>query len=520
MTIKLLADYVYRGMTIPAGRVVSLLAASEAGLIADKLAVSISGASDWQPAAVSSVPSEPSSVFNLNDTATLAQLVSKNGKSKKAPIAVIGGALSVGDLTILSGSPTITVETGPNGKQALKVVLPNASISDLAIPGLAGAIFNGNAFISMHGSLTQGNVSSVAFYMSQNDTSYALGGVWTLAVGAAAPLNSYLEQGGANTYFFRRSAVSNFGAGPSYPAIVGQAKIRITPASAAGCTVYIYGVGTAPLAQKGRICVTWDDGYDSAFKLGVDSFASRGIKQTLSVIASAQDTGGTYSYTRQLRAFVDAGNACVAHGPYPALGAGNLFSAYPGSADPIADAIADMQLNRAWIENAGLGVPNFDECYVWPQGIFQNTGQVNDTALLDAAIAAGFTLARGVNSIAGSALYPHGVQLDAASKYNRMAMPIVGHLWAGTTAAEATNITAITTAIAGLSTSRTDACLMLHRVLPTATADGAMGAANNITIRHGDLETIAAAIKTGIDAGTLEAVTMPELVSQSWWSQF
>lgn len=460
----------------------------------------------------------PNGGLTTAQAAATQALVSLTGRAKKAPIPQIGAGLSTANLTILSGTPTITVEAGPNGQPALKVVLPNATIADLALPDLAGSIFNGDSYISMHGSLTQGNVASMAFYLSQNDASYALGGVWTLFVSAVSPQNSYLEQGGANTYFFRRNAVSNFGTGPSYPAIVGQIKIRITPASAAGCTVYIYSIGTAALQPKGRICVTLDDGYDSMFKLGYDSFAGRGIKMTVGVIGSAQDTGGSFSNTRQLRAVVDAGGACVAHGPWPNQGAGNLFSAYPGSANPVADAIADAKLNRDWIQNAGLGVSNFDKCYVWPQGIFQ--ASVNDTTLLDAMLAAGFTIARGVNSIAGSALYPNGVQFDAASKYNRLALPIVGHLWAGTTAAEATNITAVTTAIGNLSTSRTDAFLMLHRVLPNATSDATMGAAGNITIRHSDLETIAAAIKSGIDAGTLEAVTMPDLVSDSWWRKF
>jgi hypothetical protein len=43
---------------------------------------------------------------------------------------------------------------------------------------------------------------------------------------------------------------------------------------------------------------------------------------------------------------------------------------------------------------------------------------------------------------------------------------------------------------------------------------------DNITLRQGDCETIAGAIKTQIDAGTLEDVTMPEPAASTWRRQF
>lgn len=61
---------------------------------------------------------------------------------------------------------------------------------------------------------------------------------------------------------------------------------------------------------------------------------------------------------------------------------------------------------------------------------------------------------------------------------------------------------------------------MLHRVQPTATVDGSM---NAIGIRVSDLTTLADAIKTKIDAGTLEAITMPQLVVEragSFWQDY
>lgn len=57
------------------------------------------------------------------------------------------------------------------------------------------------------------------------------------------------------------------------------------------------------------------------------------------------------------------------------------------------------------------------------------------------------------------------------------------------------------------------------RVMPSNTNDAGMGAASNITIRKSDLETIAAAIQTQVNAGTMTSVTMPEFATTTWWAQ-
>ena len=62
--------------------------------------------------------------------------------------------------------------------------------------------------------------------------------------------------------------------------------------------------------------------------------------------------------------------------------------------------------------------------------------------------------------------------------------------------------------------------LMLHRIMPDATTDGGMGAAGSITTRYSDLVTIANAIASNISAGTQEAVTMPAMAQQTYWSGF
>lgn len=90
MTIKLLADYPYSGnVTIPAGRVVSLLAASEAGLITDKLAVATAEAVNWFVPLDSSVPTEPGGALTFAELAATTDVVS--GERTNRSVLSVGG---------------------------------------------------------------------------------------------------------------------------------------------------------------------------------------------------------------------------------------------------------------------------------------------------------------------------------------------------------------------------------------------------------------------------------------------
>ena len=432
------------------------------------------------------------------------------GFSQGAPIVGVGGTgFSLSNVAVVAGSPTISMETGPTGLPALRVITGVGVDAEIKFPALDNTISWGDAFLSLTGSYSAGNLDAVSVYVSQDAGGYAKGWVNQIQYGYAAPLNNPFEQGGPVTYWHRWAANNNFGT-PTVPAFVADHKLRIKPRAGMQANVLIHGFGFAARRPKGRLCVVWDDGYDSMFKLGFHSLASRGIAQTLAIAGSLQGTGNGTSNLNQARAFVNAGGAVVAHGPWGNGGAGDLFSAYPGSANPVATAVADMQLARDYLYANDLLRPGADRCYVWPQGTFQQS--VNSTALLDASIAAGFTFGRSA-----SPNQSNFVNWDACSRYMRLCCPVIGHTWAGTTAAEATNITNITNAIAALGTQRADAFLMLHRVQPTATADGSM---SSIGIRFGDLETIAAAIATQVSNGVLETVTMADmaLASPTLWS--
>ena len=428
----------------------------------------------------------------------------------RAPLPGVGGAgFSLADVSAVAGAPTLSMVTGAAGMPALRVQGAVNAVIEISFPGMTNTMTGGDAYLLLDGSQTRGNLATASSYVSQDAAGYAKGWVCNISYGYPAPLNNPYEQGGPVTYWFRRAANQNFGA-PTYPAFVADHKLRLTPTAGGAIDVLIYAYGFADRRPKGRIAVVYDDGYDSMMKLGYDSFASRGIPLTLGLIGSVVGQAGNCNIN-QLRAFINAGNAIVAHGPWPNSGQGNLFTAYPGNSQPARTAVADMIQNRDYIAAQGLMVEGADRCYVWPQGVWQQVA--NNTELLDLALAAGFTLGR-------SATPTDFLNLDAASKYNRLCAPIIGHTWAGTSALEATNIANIQTTIGNVATNRADAFLMLHRVLPTTTNDAGMGAGGNITIRHGDLETLAATIKTQVDAGTLEAVTMAQMASapQSVWS--
>ena len=519
MTIKLLAQY----GRAPAGSIVTLDSATETSLIGGKQATSdLTGGSLWtDPYAVAASPKSNLAVDPFGIGSAGSSVIVSPLQAKKAPQPMLGGpSLSLADITVVGGSPTVSVTTGPNGQPALKLVTGVGVAAEFSVNALVGKAFYGDAFVVAHGDRSSG-FDYFTWYVGDG-TSGGYGNGWTglLQYGLTNPSSSTFEQGGANTYHFRKAALSQINVGPGYPMPIAAQKLRVTPLAGQSATVFIYAIGIAAPARKGRICVSTDDGYESYFGLLHECFGSRGIRTTAAIIGSVQGTGNGYSNINQLRAYVDAGNAVVAHGPWPSDAASqvsNIVDLYASAKDPVGSAVADASAARQWILDQGLATRYFDRCYVWPQGKFQ--AYSGDLRYLDAMMAAGFTCCRNVGNVVGSA-QPASFNFDALSKYNRMALPIIGHTWAGTTALEATNITNITNAIAALAANRTDAFLMLHRGMPSNTNDAGMGAAGNITLRQSDCETIAAAIKTQIDAGTLEDVTMPELAASTWWRQF
>jgi len=286
-------------------------------------------------------------------------------------------------------------------------------------------------------------------------------------------------------------------------------KLRVTVTNGETQDFYLRSIRVGVAARRGRLCVVSDDGYDSFLRLGVPILERFGIPSTMAIIADkVGNTGQGYVTLDQLRTYVAAGNACVAHGPIG--GSGNLYSTYTTN----AERIADMNYHRDYLLSNGLTDARGGQCYVWPQGRYSNgSGEVS---MLDSAYAAGYRIARAATAYPSKsgALPMHVFSLGnvSARSHSRLCLPIIGHDYNGASntaddANETTNVNRIITSIQDLADSGLDAFLLLHKVV-------ARGAATSggIEIETDRLNAIAAAIQTEVAAGQLTCVTMPQFV--------
>jgi hypothetical protein len=277
-------------------------------------------------------------------------------------------------------------------------------------------------------------------------------------------------------------------------------------------------------ARTGRLSIVADDGYASWFQRGVPILERRGIKSTAAIIVphpnspgAGVDAGPLWCTTRQLQDYVAAGNACVTHGPHSVNG--NLYSGIlavgSGGKSPAqlnAERVADVNWGRDWLYSRGLIDEYGAACYVWPQGVW-NSGDSNYD-LLDAMWAAGYRLGRSAtrypnSSPVSSTNYERFVNLRALSPKNRwrLVVPPLGHAFTTTGATETANVDKIILAIQNLAASGLDGFLMLHNPV----SPGAATQAEDIETDR--LDAIAAACQTLQNAGTLECVGMPDLVT-------
>jgi hypothetical protein len=430
---------------------------------------------------------------------------------------VISAPFSASNYVVSLGSPTVTIEAAPSGKTGIKIVTGVGVTAELTLPDLQAALYYGDvvAALEFANSTPEATVAGVAFYIGT--AGYSGFNVDSYFPSLAALNQSENLSVGQSPVVFRAPRETTTVSGtwvstpPTFPIVPGAAKIRITPVAGQSATVWLHGVGMPARRKKGRICVIWDDGYASTMQLGAPLFSARGIKQTISIISSTIGLPG-YTSEAQLREFLAAGNAVVPHGPLPNSGIGNLFTAYPGSPDPIASAMADVLQTRDELGRRGLLAPGAGSCYVWPQGVWQQT--LGQATLLQKMYDEGFRVGRCAQDNTA-----RGFRFNELSKYRRLTLPILGKAWQGSTAAEAANIAAINTAIANFAQRRDDMCLMLHRAVVDSVPDGSM---NQIATRVSDLTSMASAIEAQISAGNLESVTMPELMAagDGFWGTF
>lgn len=429
----------------------------------------------------------------------------------RAPIPVFGGeTMAIGDVTIVSGSPTLSVETDSAGRKRLKVVTGAGVAAQISFAGVANAYYGGDAYVALQGSYEDG-LQSMTMYFAPGATiatNYVLSGAINFA---SAVVNPYQQPGAGNHPFVWRTGKKNNSITGSitYPFTVGSHKLVITPIAATVATVYIYAVGIGVKNPKGRCFVIADDGNTSWLTTGAPLFNDVGIRTTGSIIASAPGLSALYATKEQWKSYAESGNAVVAHGPNGASYNTNLISAFATN----AERIADMEISRDYIYANGLQTENCDLCYAWPQGAYQVSS--GDVSLLDDALAAGFQLARCSTVINPLVQY----NVDMATCYQRLTLPYSTHGWAGTTAGQVALVTALTDAITAAATYGTDIFVTFHQIVPDSTVDGSM---DSTKCRVSDLLTIRTAITNAVTAGTLECLTLPEIAYKKandfWYS--
>jgi hypothetical protein len=346
------------------------------------------------------------------------------------------------------------------------------------------------------------HVASVNFFAAES-SAYSIYGLGVFNTIAASTTQPYSNTGSQAICFSTQDWAKTGYTRGTEEEIWAACKLRISVANGVSGTFYLKRLSVGTERKFGRLCVTIDDGYASAHRIALPVFESYGIPVTLGIIPSLIGTAG-FMTKAQLQDAKARGHQIVPHGPD--TGVGNLFSRWPTD----AQALADVTSTRDWISANGLDSVDgaASSCYIWPQG--QYTRTAGDPTFLGSMLSAGFRVGRSA-SPAGVGYYMQGASISARL-HGRLTQATIGHTYAGATntpddATETANISTIVSRVGLLSSQRKDAFLMLHDF---ARRGGAP--AGGLYIEMDRLQTICAAIKTGMDAGTLQTVKMSALI--------
>lgn len=401
---------------------------------------------------------------------------------------------------VASGTPDlIEIAACPyNGKRGLHIVSAAANPTvQIQIPDMANTEWNNEGYLMTYdsGKTYQQSPQLRVYSSASNFYNYQT----TLSIA----LNGGDVTGGANQRIFNDSLRAVSGTPPATGPFI-MTDCRIIFPSGVNYDMWIFGIGLGQY-RKSRICVVWDDGRESSLTLGVPTLAAYGIKkQTLALIRGRVDLDANSVTSGQCKAFLNDGGAIVPHSPHNP----NIVDEFPSNPAGAAAAILDC-IN--YIRNQGLANPRFDRCFVYPQGKYQST--VLDTSYLEAMRDIGIDIAR-ISYMQGIA---NQRNLDAHSRLGRLACTTIGHQYAGNSSAETTNINNVIQRINECAQYGVDCFLMLHSVTKLANSE-----TDPYDITIPNLKLIGAAIKAQVDAGKMEAVTMPELVidGDNYWNQF
>lgn len=340
--------------------------------------------------------------------------------------------------------------------------------------------------------------SAVALYASTDGT---FGGSTmvskTITVSANSGMNGHQTNGLLMPYMFGgevSNAWTNSGTLNLNTALFTHVRVRVTPLAGQFADLTVVKLLANP-SRRSRIYITSDDGYLSWYVYALPLLQARGLVSSVAVIPPLVGSA-SYMNLSQLREFVAAGHECITHGPQD--GNGSLIDNYATNAERVADMVAQRQ----WITDNGLFTRDAQKrCYIWPQGKFQ--AAASDQSLIEAAQAAGFTVARSV-----SRFVPFSEAAAGMTPAGQMILPIIGHSRQTSEVNENAEITNITNAISYAAANGLDACLMFHKVI----ADQAVFSATEaIEIEVSRLATIFDAIVTQIGAGKMECGLLSDM---------
>ncbi len=455
-----------------------------------------------QPAASSSPP-----VLGFNPTthAAVSSLVSRAGIPSR--YTGVGAGYDVMAGTMTAANATAGSQTGATPKTVTDVVTeagPGVRITTASAAGewaqltwaLPTAMTIRQIAALLHVPTT--TQSAVGLYASTDGTFNANTMVWkTVTVSGNSGMNGHQTNGLLMPYMFGgevSNAWTNSGTLNLNTALFTHVRVRVTPLAGQFADLTVVKLLANP-SRRSRIYITSDDGYLSWYVYALPLLQARGLVSSVAVIPPLVGSAG-YMNLSQLREFVAAGHECITHGPQD--GTGSLIDNYATNAERVADMVAQRQ----WITDNGLFTRDAQKrCYMWPQGKFQ--AAASDQSLIEAAQAAGFTVARSV-----SRFIPFSEAAAGMTPAGKMILPIIGHSRQTSEVNENAEITNITNAISYAAANGLDACLMFHKVI----ADQAVfSATDTIEIEVSRLATILDAIVTQIGAGKMECGLLSDM---------
>jgi len=502
MTVKLLADRRIDGKDFIVGNLCATDAATEAGLIAAKLAIAdLTGGTAYVPPAVQRqyVPvmaeSNPltggleSSVYGKDFFAEATQRRTEKARSIGLPLWEASS-----DNATYSGAANAPTAHSIDGYGCLSVTSANGAYTDITFPAPSRFCNTGNfAFRVFIPPSEIVNVSGITVYA---------GTTGSVKYVSKAFSPSELGHGGWQTIYIDKSRWSVGAGSMDYAADkIDYLKVRINPNASVTLTVgfkAIYG----GVRDKGRLLITSDDNYATWIQRAVPLLDYYGFKSGIGVVANTVGTGGVYASLRQLQQAVEDGHECFTHGTAATLGAGNLSQ---WSTEDLV--LADIASNRDYVKNNGLSFRDSHLFYAYPQNVWRHA--YGDNRIINAVKRAGMLAARA-GGRGGSQLKWSS---NLAGAFDKYVLPLIGHMAGGFalggSGVEAANITTIQSEIQNLGATGSYSTLMFHRVSDT----GAENFTDGLDIGIGNLDLICQTIKTEVDAGRLEVILPSDMVA-------